>query len=247
MFSIMLLSLIPILSAQSWQDRVRPLIGGIQIQNGNTGGIFSLGFIVYYEYVEMGITWRCYGFVTVSHAVDLGDNIYQNVVGSNNYVGYVERDLPFPRENSDSAFIHTETVQKGTAPSKVAPQVLIDPNCKHNVHGYKSMSQMQRGEYICKVGRTTGRTDGYIKEFLHNSYYGWQVLTTCSVETGDSGGTFYRIFITSPDRPTYLYIYSIVQGKVSASHDPDIKSAFSPTDKIIADLNVAVYTIYSGY
>ncbi|MEM2405726.1 MAG: hypothetical protein QXR05_11360, partial [Candidatus Methanomethylicia archaeon] len=117
----------------------------------------------------------------------------------------------------------------------------------HNVHGYKSMSQMQYDEHVYKVGRTTGRTDGYIKRFIYSGEYGWLVLTTCSVETGDSGSTFYRIFITSPDRPTYLYIYGIVVGKVSSSDDPNIKSGFSPTDKIIADLNVAVYTIYSGY
>lgn len=145
----MMINLFPVAMAQSWQDRVRPLIGGVQIQNGRTQLIASIGFTAYYEYVEHGITWRTYGFVTASHFANRSNNIYQNVVGGNNYVGYVLLDPSFPRR-TDSLFVYTKSVIKGALPTSVAPRVLIDPNCQHNVHGYKSRSQMHINDPVLK-------------------------------------------------------------------------------------------------
>jgi hypothetical protein len=253
MFSLLLsmllmISFVPVAMAQSWRDRVRPLIGGVQIQNDRTQCLASIGFTAYWEFVDHGVTWRTYGFVTASHFANHSDAIYQNITGSNNYVGSVIFDPSFPRR-IDSLFVGTESVIKGTAPTSVAPRVLIDPNCQHNVHGYKSRSQMRINERVYKVGRTTGRTEGSIVRFVDKltrvgdtdvviNYY---VAATFPVQPGDSGGTVYRIFITKPDYPTYLYIYGTVIG-VNATH-----AFFSPTDGIISDLGINVFTVYSGY
>lgn len=253
MFSLLLsmllmISLVPVAMAQSWQDRVRPLIGGVQIENDRAQLRASIGFTAYWEFVDHGVTWRTYGFVTASHFANHSDAIYQNIIGSNNYVGSVIFDPSFPRR-TDSLFVYTESVIKGTAPTSVAPRVLIDPNCQHNVHGYKSRSQMQIGETVYKVGRTTGRTSGQIVEFVNRTMVGretdvivnYSVAATFPAQPGDSGGTVYRIFITKPDYPTYLYIYGIVFG-VNATH-----AFFSPTDGIMNDLGIRVFTVYSGY
>ena len=245
---LIMLTFLPVAVSQTWTERVRPLAGGVQIQNGRLGGLGSLGFMAYYEYTEFGITWRVYGFVTASHFANLTDPVYQPSIATNNYVGYVYLDPPFPRR-TDSLFVYIQTVRKGTPPDPdlIAPHVLVAPNTREEVYGHKSRPNMYVGEPVCKVGRSTGRTCGNIVGFGNDPIRAGDVIINYYVYAdydssgGDSGGTVYRMIATKPDYPAHLYVYGIHFGRVGN------RRVFCPTDGIIDDLGVQVYTVYSGY
>lgn len=74
--------------------------------------------------------------------------------------------------------------------------------------------------------------------------FNYYVLADYYSEPGDSGGTIYWIFATKPDYPAYLYVYGIHFGR----YPPNINyRVFCPTDGIIGDLTIMVFTVYSEY
>lgn len=237
----------------AWQRKYRPLIGGIQIQRSEPESLIiaSLGFTAYTTYVEHGIRWYMYGFVTASHFADFGDSVYQPTVSYNNYVGFVAIDPPFPRK-TDSCFVWTETATR-VLPRSVAPKVLVGPGWIEEVNGYTPMNKMRRGTLVYKVGKTTGRTWGYIRWFSYELQrpitwprhpditFTHYVLATYRSGPGDSGGTVFRLYRVKPDYPCYLYLYGIHVGVMFLNNT--LYRIFCPVDAIIDDLGVYPLTV----
>jgi len=227
-------------AGNAWQQKYRPLIGGIQIAKTEYWWIFpyevraSIGFPAYYEIIDRWCQCRIYGFVSAGHFADVGDSIYQPTTQDENYVGYVSRD----REDPDALFVYTETVPLGEKPDSVAPKILIDAGRKYDIHGYMPRRLMRVGDPIYKVGRTTGRTGGVVVDIAFN-----YAIASYWSEPGDSGGTVYRLLAIKPDYPVYLYVYGIHSGRTT--YEGANRAVFVIAERALEALDIRLYTIYS--
>lgn len=232
-------------SAQSPQDSIRPLIGGIQIQNDGfwSDAIGSIGFSAYdFEHIPGIGTIYWYGFVTASHLTSESEDVYQPTISGDNYVGDTSRDPPLPRY-SDSAFVHTETVLDGPSTTIRARIFSFRSITNYDyVVGYRTRSQMFVGERIGKMGRTTGYTTGQITMLHDGQLHGIinPVLANYDSAGGDSGGTVYQLQQQqNPDYPWPALVYGVHHGWENIGGV--IHRIFSPTDGCLTDLNVYVY------
>ncbi len=129
----------------SRSDRVRPMVGGIEIQ-----GSCTLGFIA----VRDGVR----GFVTAGHCGNLNDAVYQPEFTGDprtNLVGKVTVD---PREArySDALFVE---ILFGSSAFKI----FNERNPSKHYPVFSEMQAQSRGMYVCKGGITTGETCGWIE------------------------------------------------------------------------------------
>ncbi len=233
--------------AQSPQDRFRPLLGGIQIQNNGWWNelIGTIGFSAYhFEHIPGIGTLYYYGFVTASHLTSVNEQVYQPYIdwpADNNYVGYTERDPGFPRY-SDSVFIYTETVLNGPS-TTVSPHIFVFQVPNPSVRGYRSRSEMYVDLRVIKMGRTTGVTAGPITDLPPQVDVGGgivinnPVLADYNSDAGDSGGVVYRY----GDDVYSVLVYGVHSGSVYDIGGVKYR-VFSPTDGVLADLGVNVYT-----
>ncbi len=228
--------------AQSPQDRIRPLIGGIQIQNDGwwDDAIGSIGFSGYYSsmYVDGRYLYE-YGFVTAGHFTSVGESVYQPTISGDNYVGYTSSVGWL----SDCAFIYTEMTFD--PPTTVAPRIFsFRSNTNYDyVVGYRTRSQMYVDEPIQKMGRTAGYTEGYIRIFWEGWLDGWfnPVLADYYSAGGDSGGTVYQLQQQAGQAgPWPAIVYGIHSGIYVIYEGPTWR-VFTPTDDILTDLGVTVY------
>jgi len=171
-----------VLSTRS--DYIRPLIGGIQIQNPNAG-LCTLGFIAERSGTK--------GFVTAGHCGNINDPIYQpEFLGSDqptaNIAGNVEAD-PSGARFSDSMWVVLAT--------NAAYKIYNEWNPSISYVVFSEMQSQTPGMYVCKGGITTGETCGQIalvgEDVPHpeyNTLYD-QVKATYSSDQGDSGAPVY--------------------------------------------------------
>jgi len=166
--------------AREFQYRYRPLQMGTQIQivsGTRVLGPCSLGFPAYYEVIDSGlrVVGVFYGVVTASHCGYAGNSVYQNVTGSNNYIGYMRDEGKFgfyvelrdPSLLSDSTFIIVESYVYSVGSPRPSPQIVSfyihywPGNVTLPIAGYIGNEQDLWNAYqnqwtLYKSGRTTG-------------------------------------------------------------------------------------------
>jgi hypothetical protein len=198
----------PIVPTEQLTDRIRPVPGGVQIQNENSGTC-TLGVNAFRLGVE--------GFVTASHCTKTrsaveGTLFYQNTVGPFNFVGTETADPPFftggscpsgkKCRRSDAAFVEYFSATFSDAGSIANPifcgtssgTLLVDPALPRlPVTGFVFGSP-KVGSLVAKVGRTTGCTCGPTKNTCldvnaanSNITMLCQNRVTAGVLPGDSG------------------------------------------------------------
>jgi len=170
--------------AREFQYRYRPLRMGtlIQIESGIWVRNCSLGFPAYYEVPVADGSWIVvvYGVVTASHCGYADSRVYQNVTGSNNYIGYMRDEGKFGLGMelvnrsllSDSTFIVVErhVYRKGSprpSPQIVSYYIHMPGNVTVPIAGYAKNEQdlwnAYQGQWILyKSGKTTGLERGPI-------------------------------------------------------------------------------------
>jgi hypothetical protein len=169
--------------ARSYQYRYRPLQMGTQIVVVDSAGSrrCSLGFPAYYERVvspDLAVVY--YGVVTASHCGLRNASVYQNVTGSNNYIGYMRDEGRFNISNVvnpddvDATFVVVESYTYKPGSPRPPPQI-VSAYIHHQgiaipIAGYiSSEEQLWIARYtnllIRKAGRTTGYEEGF-KDFV---------------------------------------------------------------------------------
>lgn len=172
----------------SRSDRIRPLIGGIQIDNPNYGefgeGDCTLGFIA----TRNGVS----GFVTAGHCGNENHPIYQPLYTGDDYtnlVGIVTDDQQGSR-SSDSMWVE---IYDSSYDFEIYNQ--YDPSNHYPV--FSGMQSQSTGMYVCQGGFETGEACGEIAEVnvdVTHPEYGTlydQVLATYNRAGGDSGAPIY--------------------------------------------------------
>ncbi len=213
---IMILQIVSVYAQNPWQERHRPLVGGIQIQ---ISGICSIGFPAYY----MTSTSTIYGFISAGHCGYLQASAYQPIYDNNNYVGYVEK-INHKWYNStdrkwwmhvDMLFVKTEEKSGGEKPTTIAPRILfLYDSVRGNIYAEIVGTQIpEPGMAIWKVGRTTGPTSGEIKSvsglFRTDGVIVYPtIVATARAEQGDSGGPAFRVStVFDPNLGVIYYAY----------------------------------------
>jgi len=154
---------------ESNTDRIRPLVGGIQIVNGEKGGAGTLGYVGYYGSRKYAVTAGHFGDYGTS-----GQPVYQPTEGSDNYIGVIVYNPPLPRY-SDSLLIEVTNADISTG---------IYSN--GNVIGKRYSSNQYIGEIVYKVGITTGKTSGAITGKCVTSYPKGGGVLYCQMEATTS-------------------------------------------------------------
>ncbi len=222
----------PVRYESSLQDFHRPLVGGLQINFGNS--LCTLGFI--------GVRQGVQGFVTNSHCTNtqggVEGTIYHQPVasGTTNRVGLEIADptyfsgSPCPPGKkcrySDSSF---EQVPHPNGPSVTISQGTIARTAIgslnwNGVDTYRIVSETNAplvGEFLTKVGRTTGTTQGTVQQTCVNfSVLGTKIVQLCqssasySSAGGDSGSPVFRI--TNSPQANDVSLYGIHWGSGGA-------------------------------
>jgi len=228
----------------------RPLQDGTQIYNVEEGCNCSIGFASYYTEKTSSTVLVYYGIVTASRCGDLGDHIYQpNNSDPSYYIGTVQiyypraDSEPNPDRKSDSMWVYVETKESGEYPSIVSTRVYWDGSKYAIADKYARSGDIEVGQHIEKVGRTTGLTTG---EITSDEYWrdgaGGVMNTTLGAFYGDSGGIVYFVYeiVGPPDHPTakYVIIYGVIQGGIPGTVVTWFCSVYHVTD----DLDVVPYT-----
>jgi hypothetical protein len=203
------------IDARTYQYRYRPLQMGTQVMN-ETVGRCSLGFPAYYEVVDynLRIVIVTYGVVTASHCGYRGARMYQNVTGTNNYIGYMREEGRYyvgnrtadPSIPVDAAFIVVESYSYPIGGSRPPPQVVSnlvhELGASYRVTEYLNNERTlwdiyNRSARVIKAGRTTGFEAGYILQCAPNRIACrlvngmWIFLISAYGAPGDSGGLIY--------------------------------------------------------
>jgi hypothetical protein len=205
---------LPIPASHTLWHRVRPVVGGLQIQNSN-GGTCTLGFNALSSTINV--------FVTASHCTSVQGGIentvfYQPTVSANNRIGLEWADpahwtgWPCPAgwrcRYSDSAYAKYDGAilyARGyIARTLGIGSIWID----HDFPRYRITGEMTMptaGETLNKMGRTTGRTEGAVDytciDISHTPgiMYLCQDHFTAYAAGGDSGSPVFKI----TDSPSY--------------------------------------------
>lgn len=265
--------------AVSYQYKYRPLRMGTQIQievvrsDGTRIGVAncSLGFPAYYEVVDsgLGVATVCYGVVTASHCGYVGNRVYQNATGTDNYIGYMrdEGRLGLGEEVlnanmlSDSTFITVECYTYNVGNPRPRPQIvsgIIHASTSVVISGYISSEQdlwqaYQNQIVLYKSGRTTGLEAGRL--MLCNGYniacqnptVNYSFLFNAYCWYGDSGGSVYRLIVYR--EVSYAIVFGITVGfsEYDCSRDALGVQLCRPTAaailyNITADLKITPYS-----
>jgi hypothetical protein len=214
----------PIVPTELLTDRIRPVPGGVQIQNQN-GGTCTLGVNAFRLGAE--------GFVTASHCTNTrsvveGTLFYQNTVGPFNFVGTETVDPPFFTGGScpsgkkcrlsDAAFVQYFSATFSYGGSIANPilcglsfgSLSVNPaQPRLPVTGY-TFGSPQVGSLVTKVGRTTGCTWGpTLNTCLDSNVINTNITILCQnrvaagAQKGDSGSP---VFWNQGDEATLLGI-----------------------------------------
>jgi hypothetical protein len=200
----------PIMNMVALRDRVRPLVGGLQIRF--SGFLCTLGF--------NALLGDDSGFVVNSHCTDnestVDGTLYYQPLNQvpEDFIGTEIADPPFftSRDNpqacprgakcrySDAAFARLENATQdlgGLARTTGLGSLVIDPNTTFNIIGEEGP---RVGDTVNKVGRTTGWTQGTVTNTCVNTgVSGSRIVRLCQefvsagVGSGDSGSPVFRI------------------------------------------------------
>jgi hypothetical protein len=211
--------------ARSYQYRYRPLRMGtqIEVEVQYSNGLIeivpcSLGFPAYYErVVSPNLVVVYYGVITASHCGFQDSSVYQNVTGSNNYIGYMRDEGRFTRRfianpwDVDATFVVVESYAYTPGSPRPPPQI-VSAYIHHlgvaiPIAGYISSEQQlwharDTNLLIRKAGRSTGYEEGYIRlcnvnpdrVACNDNEFGWSFITTAYGYYGDSGGPAYAYY-----------------------------------------------------
>lgn len=248
LFGVVLFLLLGPAMAQTPRDRFRPLWGGIQIDfPGGPLGDCTNAYIAYWVEVQPMIgLFDNYGFVTASHCTDLWESVYQPTEDPNNYVGYTNRDPPFPRD-TDTAFVWAETVGHGEVPSKVQARIY---SCRSRwnydyVVGYRSTQDMNVGDWVSKVGMATNCTTGQILVVDRQINLAGYGIVRHVAETdydsagGDSGGAVHQVDI--PANPDYPGASTVYGSHVGSDPNWPFHRFFTHIDYALDELDINLY------
>jgi hypothetical protein len=224
--------------ARSYQYRYRPLQMGTQIVVVDSAGSSrcSLGFPAYYErVVSPDLTVIYYGVVTASHCGLRNALVYQNVTGSNNYIGYMRDEGRFnystiinDPNDVDATFVivdsYTYTPGSPRPPPQIVSAYIRDISLAGStvpIGSYISKEQdlwiaREASLLINKAGRTTGLEAGYVRYcqvnptrqvacYYTNPNWGWLFITTAYGAIRDSGGPAYEVYTVAVDRMYVKY------------------------------------------
>jgi len=229
-----------------YDQRFRPLLAGIQIDGEGLGDICSIGFMGYWVENIGGIGQLYHwGVISAEHCYSINENVYQNVSGLGNLIGSVSIEESL----SDSLFIHVETTLGWNPPTNIISNEIITPDGLYGndyIAGYLLFDQVNPGDPVTKVGRTTGHTSGVVR-YKFESYYGFEyvILTDYVRARGDSGG-FVGILADSnrpPDYPKPYYLVGIHHG--TFPYRGNIYSAFMSYSGI-RNMNGYTILVYKG-
>jgi hypothetical protein len=205
------------IDARTYQYRYRPLQMGTQITIVDSAGSrwCSLGFPAYYEDVDynLRIVIVTYGVVTAAHCGLRDASVYQNVTGTNNYIGYLREEGRYYVSDViadssipvDAAFIVVESYSYPIGGSRPLPQVVSnlvhELGASYRVTEYLSSERTlweiyNRSARVIKAGRTTGFEDGRIIQCGPGTIIcrwngEWVFLISAYAARGDSGGLIY--------------------------------------------------------
>src|SRR5262245_44538011 len=234
-------------------DRFRPVPGGVQTQSSN-GAICTLGFNA-----DPPGAPGIHGFVTNSHCTTVqaggtGTLFYQNTFDINNRIGVEVLDPPYfvggqcPSGErcrySDSAFVRYDAGAVEQALGKIARPVTVGPGnltvnpfLPFRIVGNANFPS--NGQFLNKVGRTTGWTLGPVNKTCFDAKKSNGALLLCQYQVaarvggGDSGSPVFAAGTLMGD--TSATLYGILWGGDS---DDDVAENFimSPFDGIQRDL-----------
>jgi hypothetical protein len=230
--------------ARSYQYRYRPLQMGTQIQVvfEHNGVVYvancSLGFPAYYDsplYPGSPIRVVVYGVITASHCGLRDSLVYQNVTGSNNYIGSMRDEGRFTYgaiihdpNDVDATFVIVERYTYFSGSPRPPPQIVSAYIRDISLAGstvpigsYISKEQdlwiaREASLLINKAGRTTGLEAGYVRYcqvnptrqvacYYTNPNWGWLFITTAYGAISDSGGPAYEVYTVPVDRMYVKY------------------------------------------
>lgn len=230
--------------ARSYQYRYRPLQMGTQIQvvSSYNGGLVdvvncSLGFPAYYEIADynLRVVTVTYGVVTASHCGFRDALVYQNVTGSNNYIGYMRDEGRYTIRfianpwDVDATFVVVESYTYRLGSPRPPPQI-VSAYIHHRgiaipIAGYISSEQQlwharDTNLLIRKAGGSTGYEEGYIRLCnvdprliaCNDNEYGWLFITTAYGYYGDSGGPAYAYYRELGRDYAWIYGGSLIGG-----------------------------------
>jgi hypothetical protein len=213
----------PIHTMATLRDKIRPVVGGLQIHFGNY--LCTEGFPA----SRAGVR----GFVTNSHCSNqYGGNTstvyYQPVRSSTSRIG-VESVDPYFRTGgscpagrvcrySDSAFVRLDSAVKYSKGRIAKPVGLGSRTINSSSPAFRisaEASSVLVGETLNKVGRTTGWTRGTVRYTCvttsvsgSNATFYCQDWVAAGVNGGDSGSAVFKV-TTSPDR---VKLYGVLWG-----------------------------------
>lgn len=211
------------LSATTLRDYYRPLMGGLQILNGNSG-LCTFGFNVKLNNEDR---WITNSHCTNQYSSNDNTNFYQNTVSSLNYIGTEYRDFegygsPGNRYRYADAALIDKATNVPTYFGAITPTssytnnwgntgslLIVEENpgqaSPFNISGelppFQNLS-------VHKMGRTTGWTTGYILANCADvsnitGLPGWtircQIRSDVYTGGGDSGSPVFVPSLTNPD------------------------------------------------
>jgi hypothetical protein len=199
----------------------------------------SLGFPAYYDsplYPGSPIRVVVYGVITASHCGLRDSLVYQNVTGSNNYIGSMRDEGRFTYgaiihdpNDVDATFVIVERYTYFSGSPRPPPQI-VSAYIHHRgiaipIAGYISSEQQlwharNTSLLIRKAGRTTGYEEGYIRlcnvnprqVACNDDEFGWSFITTAYGAGGDSGGPAYAYYIELGRSYAWIYGGSLIGG-----------------------------------
>ena len=217
--------------ARTYQYHYRPLQMGTQIHvvSGTVSTRCSLGFPAYYEvYLEPDIV-VVYGVITASHCGLMVASVYQNVSGTNNFIGYMRDEGRFDLDNLvnpndvDATFIPVESYVYRSPHPRPPPQTVSALIHQRGVivaiGGYISsewdlLQARLNNIVISKAGSASGYEEGYVRFCrIYPTYQvacrderiGWYFITTAFGRPGDSGGPAYHSYTVVRDGMELIY------------------------------------------
>ncbi len=210
----------PIVPMLTLRDKVRPLVGGLQINF--PGFLCTLGF----NAIRSSIS----GFVINSHCTETQGGVentpyWQPLEAADTFIGTEIADPLYTKDKCPRSLRGKLCRYSDSAFAQHDPAVITDPGLLARTDGANTgsltiagsfrivgESAALKGETVNKVGRTTGWTQGQVTDTCVNTgVLGSRIVQLCQdfvsagVGAGDSGSPVFRITNSSQTNDVLLY------------------------------------------